>query len=166
MMHRLVCVALLSLLMAPGVWAEIPGPNGERGVRPPDVPVDDGRPKPLPRLLIVHDANEPTARLVLPANATAERKTEEARPAQAAAFPLFGLALAGSLIGGGLWLTRMPRAKWLLAAILPLGAIGLAGFVVAQPARPAPGRRVIETMKVRITRTNIGSDYHLILPKR
>ncbi len=130
------------------------------------MPSDDFVPKQLLRLLIVHDPNEPSARLVLPANATAARKTEEARTVQAAGFPFVGLALAGSLIGGGLWLARAPKAKYLLAAAMPLGAIALAGFAFAQPAPSEPGRTVIEKMKVRISRASIGSDYQLILPKR
>jgi hypothetical protein len=172
MMHRMVCVVMLSLLVMPAAWADIPGPDGRRSPRPlPPLPGADGlpndaRPKPLPHLLIVQNPNEPSARLVLPANATAARKVEEMRTVQAAGFPFVGLALVGSLLAGGLWLARMPRAKYLLAAALPVGAIALAGIVVAQPARPEPGRTVIETMKVRISRASVGSDYQLILPKR
>jgi hypothetical protein len=175
MLHRIVCVVLLSLLIVPSAWGDItmpgvtPDPNRRRTLPPlppVDSPKDDGKPKQLPRLLIVHDPNEPTTRLVLPANATAARKTEEVRTVRTAAFPFVGVALAGSLIGGGLWLARVPKAQYLLAAVLPLGAIALAGFAAAQPARPEPGRTVIETMKVRISRASIGSDYHLILPKR
>jgi hypothetical protein len=174
MLNRIFCVFLLSLLIVPIASADVlmpgerPDPNRRRNLPPvpPPIPVDDGHPKPLPRLLIVHNANESGARLVLPANATAALKSEETRTVQAAGFPFLGLALAGSMIGGGLWLARMPKAKVLLVALLPLGAIALAGFVAAQPAQPAPGRTVIEKMKVRISRANIGSDYHLILPKR
>jgi hypothetical protein len=167
MTHRTVCVALLSLLIVPAAWADIPGPDGRRGPnRPGTMPSDDFVPKVMPRLVIVHNPSEPSARLVLPANATAARKVEEARTVQAAGLPFVGLALTGSLIAGGLCLARLPKAKYLLVAALPLGAIALAGIVAAQPARPEPGRTVIETMKVRISRASVGSDYHLILPKQ
>jgi hypothetical protein len=170
MMHRMVCVVMLSLLIVPAAWADIPGPDGRRPNRvympPDDFLPKETPPKALPHLLIVHNPNESSARLVLPANATAARKAEEMRTVQAAGFPFVGLALTGSLIAGGLWLARMPKAKYLLAAALPLGAIALAGIVVAQPARTEPGRTVIETTKVRISRASVGSDYQLTLPKR
>ena len=171
-MQRIFCVVMLSLLMGASAWADIPGPDGRRGPnRPGTMPSDDfvpkdPAPKPLPRLLIVQNPNEPSACLVLPANATAARKAEEARTAQATGFPFVGLALTGSLIAGGLCLARVPKARYLLAAVLPVGAIALAGMVAAQPTHPLPGRTVIETIKVRISRASVGSDYHLILPKR
>jgi hypothetical protein len=197
MLKRIVCVVLLSLLVASVASAHVlyPGedPNNPRPrpprlrpldpTFPPDVVLPDKEPwrnpllpplldpppdalvgKAFPRLLIVENPSATSARLVLPANPTAALKTAKAPIARAAGFPLFGVALLAGLVGGGLWLIRKPTARYLLIAVLPLGAVILGSVALAQPANPP--RQVMETVKVRISRATVGSDYQLILPRR
>ncbi len=176
MLTRLFWMILFSLVTAQCVRADLPW-NGP-GPRPPrpmphdfPPPLPDpvpGPPKAAPRLVILHDSNAKTGELILPANLVAGMKPAET-PRLASTFPgaIVGLALVGSLIAGGLWLARMPRAKYLLGVMLPLLGLAFIGAAVqAQPAKVEAPRGAIEHGKVRISRDAKATNIRLVLPKR
>ena len=169
MYSRYFTVTLLIMAFASNVRADIPhvGP-GPRPPRPLPMPHDFRPPPVAPRLVVSRDSSNTTAQLILPASLVAGLKPAVG-PRFAAMAPniLVGLALAGSLIAGALWLARMPRAKYVVASVLPLlGFAQIAAAVQAQPAKLETPRGIVETGKVRISRDANALQIRLILPKQ
>jgi hypothetical protein len=164
MIRRLIGMALL-FAAGSAAWADIPGP-GPRPNRYRPLP-DEVAPPAAPaatRLLVSCDMNATSARLILPAKLSAAMTTPDSpRAALALSGTAVGLAFAGSLIAGGVWLARFPRSKFLVAASL-CGVVLIGLTVQAQPGRIGAPRTTIDTGKVRVSR-GAGADFKLILPK-
>jgi hypothetical protein len=75
------------------------------------------------------------------------------------------LALTAGLVAGGLWLARLPRAKYLTCAVIPLLGLALIDGLNAQPVRLDAPRPVVERTKVTIARGEAGQ-VHLVLPRK
>ena len=145
--------------------ADIPGPDGRRARRPQYIPPEIP-PAPAPKLVISRDNGATTAKLILPKNVLAAVKSNDA-PRMASTRPttVLGLALVGSLIAGGLWLVRVPRAKY-VATIVVLASVMIGTSLHAQPARLEAPRDVLERGKLQISRDASATNIQLILPKK
>ncbi|MSQ95744.1 MAG: hypothetical protein EXR98_14480 [Gemmataceae bacterium] len=121
----------------------------------------------MPKMTVSRDPSAKSVTLILPDNlVTALQPAVLPRVASTGSATMVGLALVGSLVAGGLWLARLPRAKYLVGVMIPLLGLALVNSVVqAQSARLDPPRAVVETGKVRISRGSPGQ-IQLILPAR
>lgn len=170
-MRKRVLLAVLTMSFAAmNLYADVPGP----GPRPlPPIRLGDGQLLPLPQesvkvtLEVVRNPNFTSGTLVLPKELFGALKKGNAQgPASTLPGGVLALAFTGSLVAGGLWLARVPRAKCLVGIMLPLFGLALLDSTLhAQPARLEAPRPVVEAAKVTITRGEAGQVV-LVLPSK
>jgi hypothetical protein len=158
MILRCMLVFVTAMIATSFACADIPGP-GPRPVRPLFVPIPEAA---KVTLRVVRDPNATTARLVLPPDADAKR-ADARRTGLSPSGVFLGLAFAGALVAGGLWLARVPRAKYLAGLMIPLLAAAVIDAIHAQPPRLEAPRPVVESAKVTVSRGAAGQ-IELVLP--